>query len=554
MRMLPPFSPHPAPPGVRCLPSVTLSFREPMTFDPSTLAPTLFSALLAAKARHGAAKVVLEDAERQTLTYGRLVLGSLVLGGKLAALTRPGEAAGILLPNVNALVVTLFGLNAYGRTAAMLNFTAGVRNLSAALRTGPVRTVVTSRRFVETAKLEDVVASLAETEVEPGKRARIVYLEDIRKTIGTTDKIAGAARAAVAPLWHRRQDMRADRVAVILYTSGTEGTPKGVALTNRNLLANSAQIFTHAGGMLTPADVVMNPLPMFHSFGLTAATLMPLLNGLKVVLYPSPLHYKQVPQLIRQTRSTILLATDTFLQGYARASDAGDLDSIRFVIAGAERVKEQTRTLWARWGTTILEGYGATECAPVLACNLPDRHRPGSVGPLLPGIEARLDPVAGISDGGRLVVRGPNVMAGYMLAERPGVVVPPEGGWHDTSDIVTIDDGYVTIRGRAKRFAKIGGEMVSMAAVETLAQDLWPDAQHVVVSLPDARKGESLVLVTDKPDADKAALSAHARQAGFPELWVPKAILVVAAIPVLGSGKVDLGATLTLARHSRPLL
>jgi acyl-[acyl-carrier-protein]-phospholipid O-acyltransferase/long-chain-fatty-acid--[acyl-carrier-protein] ligase len=293
---------------------------------------------------------------------------------------------------------------------------------------------------------------------------------------------------------------------------------------------------------------------MFHCFGLTAATLAPLFGGVKVVLYPSPLHYRQVPKVIEREKATVMLATDTFLSGYVRAADPGQLQSLRHVIAGAERVKTQTRELWSKIGTEILEGYGATECAPVLAVNQPGANRPGTVGRLLPGIEARLEPVPGLSEGRRLFVRGPNVMAGYLLADRPGELVPPPDGWHDTGDIVTIDDGYVTIRGRAKRFAKLGGEMVSLAAVESLAAGLWPDAQHVALSLPDARKGEQLVIVTDKPEAAKEALIAHARAEGFPELWVPKAVLVVASIPVLASGKIDLQATHEMARQARPLL
>lgn len=522
------------------------------TFDPISARTTLFAALLDAKRRHGAAKVVLEDAERQTLTYGRLVLGSLVLGGKLAGLTRPGQAVGVLLPNVNGLAVTVFGLNAFGRVAAMLNFTAGARNLISAVKTGLVETVVTSRRFIRATNLDDVVSALAATEISPGKYVKIVYLEHVRTSIGALDKLSGVARSALAGMLFADAASRADKTAVILYTSGTEGSPKGVALTNTNLVSNARQIYAHADGMLSPADTVMNPLPMFHSFGLTAATLMPVLNGLKTVLYPSPLHYKQVPKLIGDTKATVLFATDTFLQGYGRAASDGELNSVRFVIAGAERVKDATRAMWSKTGTTILEGYGATECSPVLACNLPSGNRPGSVGRLIPGIEPRLHPVEGITEGGKLVVRGPNVMAGYILAERPGVLVKPEGGWHDTGDIVTIEDGFVTIRGRAKRFAKIAGEMVSLAAVEMLAQDVWPDNQHVVISLPDPKKGEQLVLVTDNPLAQRGELLAHAQTEGVPELWVPRSIQIVEQIPVLGSGKVDLAATHTLARQTRP--
>ena len=524
-------------------------------FDLRSTRTSLFAALLEAARRHGRDKPILEDAERQPLTYARLTLASLVLGARLATLAGRGEAVGLLLPNVNAMVVALLGLNAFGRVGALLNFTAGVRNLRSAARTGRLATVVTSRRFVDTAKLDDVVAALDGLETAPGRRLRVVCLEDVRRGIGTVDKLKGAARTLVAARVHRRYGLGPDEAAVMLFTSGTEGEPKGVVLSNANLVANARQIAAHATGALTSADVVMNPLPMFHSFGLTAATLMPLLAGMRTVLYPSPLHYKQVPQLIEATGATVLFSTDTFLQGYVRASDASSLASVRYVIAGAERVKEQTRALWARTGATILEGYGATECAPVIACNLPDAQKAGSVGRLLPAIEARLEPVEGIATGGRLAVRGPNIMAGYRLAAAPDTLVPPPGGWHDTGDIVEIDsDGFIFIRGRAKRFAKIGGEMVSLAAVETMVMALWPEATHVVVALPDARKGEQLVLVSEKPDADRETMVARARSEGFPELWVPRAVLVVTQIPILGSGKIDYTATLELARQMRPLM
>jgi acyl-[acyl-carrier-protein]-phospholipid O-acyltransferase/long-chain-fatty-acid--[acyl-carrier-protein] ligase len=317
-------------------------------------------------------------------------------------------------------------------------------------------------------------------------------------------------------------------------------------------VSNAQQSIAHLSSVLVPGDVLMNPLPMFHSFGLTAGTLVPLFAGVKCVLYPSPLHYRQVAKLIEKVKATWIVSTDTFLAGYARAAEPGQLASLNYAVAGAERVKEPTRQLWSKSGAVLLEGYGVTETAPVLACNLPNNNRDGTVGRLLPGIEARLEEVPGLNDGKRLFVRGPNVMAGYLLADNPGVVVAPQGGWHDTGDIVTMDDGYVAIRGRAKRFAKLGGEMVSLAAVETLACGLWGDAQHVVLSFPDPRKGEQLLLVTDKPDASKDALLAHARREGFPDLWVPKEILVVAAVPVLASGKVDLQATVAMAQKARP--
>jgi acyl-[acyl-carrier-protein]-phospholipid O-acyltransferase / long-chain-fatty-acid--[acyl-carrier-protein] ligase len=504
-------------------------------------------ALLDARDRYGGGKEIVEDQDRTALPYDRLILGAMVLGRKICVGTTERENVGVLLPNVNGLAVTLFGLMFRGRVPVMLNFSAGLRNLKSACETAQVKTIITARKFIENAKLDDVVAELA-------KGRRIVWLDDIRADIGTLDKVRGVIDAKLRARALARRTKR-DDPAVILFTSGSEGKPKGVVLTHGNIIANTRQIAAHGASFISPADVVMNPLPMFHSYGLTAGFMLGVLHGMKVVLYPSPLHYREVPRLIGKVKATLLFGTDTFLVGYARAAEKNDLSSVRYVITGAERVKDETRRLWDPFGTTILEGYGCTECAPVLACNTPEMAKTGTVGRLLPGINWRLDPVEGITEGGKLVVQGPNVMKGYMLADNPGVIQPPVEGWHDTGDIVTMDDdGCVTIRGRAKRFAKLGGEMVSLAAIETMVADLWPGVNHVAVSLPDPRKGEQIVLVTEQGNADRQALSAYAKAQGFPELWVPRAILVLEQIPVLGSGKIDYAATQEEASSKRALL
>jgi acyl-[acyl-carrier-protein]-phospholipid O-acyltransferase/long-chain-fatty-acid--[acyl-carrier-protein] ligase len=515
-------------------------------FDIARTRKSLFGALLDARDRFGRNKAALEDLERQPITFGRLVLGSLVLGRKLASLTRKRETVGVLLPNVQAIAVTLFGLNAFGRVPAFLNFTAGLKNLKAACEMAEIGTIVTSRRFVEQAKLDDLLAAL-------GEGRRILWLEDVRAELTSLDKLRGLLGSWIARRVHAGAGVEPDDPAVLLFTSGSEGMPKGVVLSNANLVANAYQVKTLAGDVLKDDDVFFNPLPIFHSFGLTAGLLTAVLNGMKSVLYPSPLHYRQIPKLVAGTRATIMLATDTFLQGYARAAGENDLASVRYVIAGAERVKDETRKLWAKHGTIILEGYGATECSPVIAVSLPDRNRSGSVGPILPGIEWRLDPVEGIHEGGRLHVRGPNVMKGYLDPSAPDHIRPPVDGWHDTGDIVTVDEGIVTIRGRAKRFAKVGGEMVSLAAIEATVQALWPENSHVVVAIPDPRKGEQIILITDKADADRDVLLAHAKEQGFPELWIPRSILV-SSIPVLGSGKTDYAAAVEMARRLQPML
>src|SRR5207302_6893405 len=287
-------------------------------------------------------------------------------------------------------------------------------------------------------------------------------------------------------------------------------------------------------------DKVFNVLPVFHSFGLTVGLILPLVSGVHVYLYPSPLHYRTVPELIYNINATILFGTDTFIAGYARAAHPYDFRSLRYVLAGAEPVKEATRRTYAeKFGLRILEGYGATKTAPVLAINTPMFNRFGTVGRMMPGMTARLEPVPGVEDGGRLYVKGPNVMLGYLKADNPGVIEPPPEGWHDTGDIVTLDPhGFITIKGRAKRFAKIGGEMISLAAVETLAAGLWPDALSAVVSIPDMRKGERLILVTQQKNATRSEFQAFAKVKHASDLMIPAEVWVMDKLPVLGSGKV----------------
>jgi acyl-[acyl-carrier-protein]-phospholipid O-acyltransferase/long-chain-fatty-acid--[acyl-carrier-protein] ligase len=532
--------------------TTAISLDQPMTGESPAFSGTggarrhLFQALVEAKSAFGGKTVILEDAQRQPLTYSRLVIGALALGRKLVADTRRGERIGVFLPGVQATAVTFFGLHAFARVPAMLNFTAGPVNLKAACEIAAIGTIVTSRKFVDEGKLEDALDAIAE-----GRR--VIYLEDVRDTVTSLDKARAALQSVVAGAMARGTGLTPDDEGVILFTSGSEGKPKAVVLSHANLLSNAAQVMQHAEGVLSRKDIFFNPLPVFHSFGLTAGMILPLIHGIRAFLYPSPLHYKQVPKLIESAKATFLLATDTFLQGYARAAGDVDMSSIRYIVAGAERVREETQRLWKRYDAMILEGYGATECAPVIACNLPQRNRHGSVGPFLPGLRWKLTPVEGIKRGGRLSIAGPNVMAGYIDPQDPTRLLPPEGGWHDTGDIVLIEDGFVTIRGRAKRFAKIGGEMVSLGAVESMIQELWPDDTHVVVALADERKGEQLILVTEKADADREAVVEHGREKGFPDLWLPRAVLV-AQIPVLGSGKIDYAGTEALAAKLRAMM
>ncbi|MWC44632.1 acyl-[ACP]--phospholipid O-acyltransferase [Sphingomonas carotinifaciens] len=504
-----------------------------MIFATSNTDRTLYQALIDAKDIHGARAAAVEDVKREPMRYGRLLTGSIALGRAFAPLTTRGEAVGVLLPNVNAVVATFFALQGTGRVPAMLNYTAGLTNLKAACTAAEIRSIITARAFVMQAKLGEVVAGLESAGL------RVHYLEDIGAGIGALAKLHALIATRFAGRLHRRHGVSPEAPAVILFTSGSEGLPKGVVLTHRNLLSNCLQLSARID--FNSADVVLNALPVFHSFGLTGGTLLPILSGVKTLLYPSPLHYRIVPALAYDANATILFGTDTFLSGYARMAHGYDFYSLRYIFAGAERVRDETRATYAhKFGLRIMEGYGATEASPVIAVNTPMHFQAGSVGRLLPGMEARLDAVPGIADGGRLSIRGPNIMAGYLKAEAPGVLQPPEDGWHDSGDIVTIDPaGFVTIRGRAKRFAKIGGEMASLPAVEGYAAKVWPQGDHAVVTRPDARKGEQLVLFTTQHDAAAAAFQAWARANGVTELVIPRDIRVVAALPVLGTGKLD---------------
>ena len=519
----------------------------------------LAMALLEAWERYGGRRIILEDAQQQRFGWRSLFSRAFILAELLESSPLPpagegpgvradssprrpeeglGVRVGLLLPNTAAALIALLALHLRGRIPVVLNFTAGSHELISACRTAQVRTVCTSRAFMDAANLQAQIAALNE-------QVQIRFLEDLRPRATLPVKLRGLARA-LAPGWNFRRlagPVQAGDPAVILFTSGSEREPKGVVLTHRNLLANVAQ--ARAVLDIMPSDVILNALPMFHAFGLTTATLTPLLLGTRVILYPSPLHYHVIPELSYERRATVLFGTNTFLMGYGRDADPYDFFSIRLVIMGAEPLRDETRRLWAeKFGIRISEGYGLTEASPVLATNSRRHHRSGTVGKLVPGIEYEVEPVTGIAEGGLLSVKGANVMAGYLWPDQPGRLIPPQSergpGWHHTGDIVQIDaDGFVTILGRARRFAKLGGEMIALAIVEQLVATCWPEEQHTALNLPDSVKGEQIVLLTTRHDADRQELIAAAHRAGLSELYLPRRVLTVREIPLLGSGKPD---------------
>jgi acyl-[acyl-carrier-protein]-phospholipid O-acyltransferase/long-chain-fatty-acid--[acyl-carrier-protein] ligase len=426
----------------------------------------------------------------------------------------------------------------------MLNFSTGAVNMAAACTAAQVSTIVTSRRFIEAGNMEEDLKVL-------GENRKVIFLEDLRESLTLKDKLYGLfARIFSSTALRMAGALRDPNApAVILFTSGSEGLPKGVVLSHRNLHANRYQAAARIA--FTASDIVFNALPMFHAFGLTGGALLPVLAGVRTFLYPSPLHYKVVPELCYDINATVLFGTDTFLMGYARNAHPYDFFNVRLVVAGAERVKPETREAWMeKFGLRILEGYGATECAPVVAVNTPMHFRTGTVGRLLDQIQYRLEPVPGIEEGGRLFVKGPNIMLGYLRGDNPGVLETPPDGWYDTGDIVKVDeDGFITILGRAKRFAKIAGEMVSLALVEAKLAKALPETQHAVVAVPDARKGEQLVMFTTEEMADARKVADLLKASDTPALMVPRNVIVLKELPLLGSGKTDYQTLNRLARE-----
>ncbi len=475
----------------------------------------------------------VEDVQRKLQSYRDIIIKSFVIGKYFKRRTEPEEHVGMLLPNSVAALCSFFGLSAYGRIPVMLNFSVGAQNMISMCKTAQVRIVITSLMFVKTAKMEDAVKMIEEAGV------KVFYLEKMAKEIGLWDKINAYLRYKIKRVPIKKGG---NRKAVILFTSGSEGAPKAVVLSHANIISNIKQM--SAIETINVTDTVFNALPMFHSFGLVVGTLFPLFEGAKLFLYPSPLHYRVVAEIVYEIGASIMFGTDTFFRGYGRIAHPFDFHNIRFMFGGAEAVKPDTRNIWMeRLGIRVLEAYGSTECSPVVSANNRIFNRFGSIGKLLPAIEYKIEPVPGIEKGGELVVRGPNIMMGYIMPDNPGVLVPLKDGWYHTGDVVEIDEiGFVYIRDRIKRFAKIGGEMVSLNAVNEMvckAYEADGEFQYGVVATPHESKGEQIVLATNNKNVTQEGLHAYIKANSMSELYLPRVILYMEKLPVFATGKAD---------------
>jgi acyl-[acyl-carrier-protein]-phospholipid O-acyltransferase/long-chain-fatty-acid--[acyl-carrier-protein] ligase len=508
---------------------------------------TIFEAFLDAVDLYGRDFEVLTDIRFQPDSYGKVLRGALALGRLTARYTREGEHVGVAMPNASPAVMLLLGLFCYRRVPAMINYTAGADGMQSAIDTAEIKTIFTSRVFLEKARLTTKMAAL--------KGVNVVLLEDLRPQFGLADKLWLMLYALRKPEKVMRRAQPADP-AVVLFTSGSEGKPKGVVLSHASIMANVDQI--RAVYPFNNLDKFLAALPIFHSFGLTACVLVPMVTGARVFLYPSPLHYRMIPEMVYDQDCTVLFGTGTFLAKYAQFAHEYDFYSIRYVISGAERLPESVRQTYCdRFGARVMEGYGVTECSPVVAVNTPFFAKPASVGRFLPGIEYRVVPVPGIDRGGMLHVKGPNLMLGYLKHDAPGQIQPPSSsagaGWYETGDIVEVDSaGFVTIVGRVKRFAKVAGEMVSLEVVEKIGAAASPDRAHAATTVSSVQRGEVILLYTEDKTLDRGRLLAAARQGGLPEIAVPRQVVHIEKLPRLGNGKVDYVSLKDIAARAFP--
>lgn len=495
-------------------------------------------------ARRNWNKFAMADSSGRELTYGKALAGSLLVSDWVRANSGAEETIGVLLPPSVAGALTNIGVALAGRVAVNPNFTAGKDSFSSAIQQCGIRTILSSREFIEKAKLEPLVEGW-----------HIVDIADVFAGAGKAAKLWAMLRARFAPVGTLAPAGKPDDLATILFSSGSTSTPKGVMLSHYNLIADiEAVLQVYSIG---PSDRVVGVLPFFHSFGYTVTAWLPLLAGCGVVYHANPTDAKTIGELVERYRGTMLLTTPTFAATYARKCTREQFASLRFVLVGAEKLRESVaKSFEEAFGLKMFEGYGCTEMGPVVSVNTPDYEagrdsqmgtKAGTVGRPLPGVVARIvDPETGAAlptgQEGLLLVNGANRMLGY-LGQPEKTREALRDGWYNTGDIALVDeDGFVRITDRLARFSKIGGEMVPHVKVEEAVREASNGEPCCVVGIPDERKGERIAVLYTARDISPEELWRKLSQTDLPKLWIPKreSIHLVDSLPTLGTGKIDL--------------
>ena len=535
------------------------SFEEWQDF-PSTLDPIHLSWLKNAKNSKTAFAVA--DIEGVEISHKRFLTGVLLFSKKIAKYS-PDQNVGLLLPSSGGGAIASMAILCLGKTIVNLNFTAGKKALQSAAKQAEVKDIYTSRKFLD--KMLERGMDLKSFFPE----SRLLMLEDIREEISTISRIGTLLKAILLPASLIQKsyfrDVSMKDTAAILFSSGSEGSPKGVELSHSNIAANAKQAAIELGAV--DSDVIMSTLPTFHAFGFAITTLMPLSEGIPIVCHADPKDVTTIASGIQKYSGTILVGTPTFLRMYTISKKVSpeSMQSLRLVVAGAEKLRSEVRDGFEKkFKMPVYEGYGTTETSPGASVNLPDidspyklRNRPGTVGKAFSGTEFKIvdpDSLESIPTGedGLILIGGPQIMKGYLkMPEKTAEVIELIDGfrWYRTGDKGHLDeDGFLTIVDRYSRFAKIGGEMVSLTTVEEEILDACndKDLELAATCLPDQRKGEKIVLLSTK-NIEKSELTKILSDAKINPLYHPSSILVVDEIPKLGSGKTDFGATKKIA-------
>jgi long-chain-fatty-acid--[acyl-carrier-protein] ligase len=488
-----------------------------------------------AKRRLGA--VIVADQIAGALTWRDVILAVIVLRKHVAAL--PGENVGIMMPASAAAGIIYLATVFAGKTPVMVNWTLGRRHLRHCLDTLNVERVLTAEQLVKQLEAQNI--DLADIE------SRLICLEDIRARLGRWEKLAGWVRSRCS--WSVLRKAEIAPTAVVLFTSGSEDVPKAVPLTHRNILTNIADAYRCF--TITSKDSILGMLPPFHAFGLTVSVLLPMSLGIRSVYYPNPTDGRTLGQMIDAYKVSILVGTPTFLNGIIRTSSTGQLASLRLVVSGAEKCPARVYEALARRcpQTAVLEGYGVTECSPVVSVNHQDDPHAGTIGKVMSSLEYALvdegmQKLVETGQRGMLLVRGPSVFEGYLRYDGPSPFVTFENkSWYRTGDLVCEDENQVlTFSGRLKRFVKIGGEMISLPAIEAVLEPHYAGAQDegpmLAVLAAHVADHPEIVLFAARP-LERGEVNEHISKAGLSGLHRIRRVIHVDELPLLGTGKTD---------------